>query len=96
VLGREGAAPPIECYTRDIGAGGLFAATDERLDPGERVEVELSTPATWDPLRLGARVCWVLEGSGGAPAGVGLQFVDIGGAEALALARFVEALDYEG
>jgi uncharacterized protein (TIGR02266 family) len=87
---------PVVSYTEDLSQGGLFCVTDERLDPGERVTVVMSTPSTWEPLTLGAEVAWSRPAKGDEPAGVGLQFVELTPEQLVALTDFVASLDYEG
>jgi Tfp pilus assembly protein PilZ len=87
-------AAPIVTYTRDVGTGGLFVVTSEDLVVGERVEVILSTPSTWEPVTLQAEVCRYEGSEGGDPGGVGLRFVEPTEEETVALARFVASLDY--
>ena len=90
------AGGPIVSYTRDLSVGGLFVVTEERLEKDERFTVVMSTPSTWEPLTLEAVVCWNRPAAGDAPAGVGLQFVDLTQAQHVALTEFVASLDYEG
>ncbi|MDD5307913.1 MAG: PilZ domain-containing protein [Deltaproteobacteria bacterium] len=85
---------PIVTYTRDVGTGGLFVVTSEDFVLGERVEVTLSTPSTWEPVALKAEVCRYGGSEGDEPGGVGLRFVDPSEEEAVVLARFVSSLDY--
>jgi uncharacterized protein (TIGR02266 family) len=87
-------AAPIVTYTRDVGTGGLFVVTSDDLVLGERVEVTLSTPSTWEPVALRAEVCRYGGSEGEEPGGVGLRFVDPTEEESVALARFVASLDY--
>ncbi|MCP4678893.1 MAG: PilZ domain-containing protein [Deltaproteobacteria bacterium] len=87
---------PIVTYTRDIGTGGLFAETDQSFEMDDQVNVVLSTPSTWEPLVLGAKVCRCQASSEGETGGVGLRFVDMTDVQAIALADFIATLDYDG
>lgn len=86
---------PVVSYTRDLGAGGLFAVTTEKFELGDRVEVVLSTPSTWEPLILKAEICRVEEPGEGEPGGVGLRFMDTTDAQLVALTEFIESLDFD-
>ena len=82
-------------FTRDLGPGGLFAITDAIFEMGDRIQVELSTPSTWEPLTLDAQVCRIEEAEGGEPGGVAVQFVDMTDAQILALSDFIDSLEFE-
>lgn len=87
---------PVVSFTRDIGMGGLFAETDEEFTVGERVDVVLAMPSTWEPLVYSAVVCR-LEGARDETArGVGLRFSPLSDAQTLALAELTASLDYDG
>ncbi len=87
---------PIVTYTRDIGTGGLFAETDQSFEMDSSVDVVLSTPSTWEPLVLGAKVCRCQASAGGEPGGVGLRFIDMTDVQAIALDDFISTLGYDG
>ena len=80
----------FETITKDVGTGGVFLVDDNGLQNGQKVEVVLSTPSTWNPLSLKAEVVWVRPN-----IGVGLQFEDLSEVQLLALANFVSTLDYK-
>src|SRR5437899_9840083 len=88
VLPREQAAAPpaaVDCTTRDLGLGGAFLLTSLGIDPGDRLTVELSSPFSWEPLRLKAVVRRRSEGTAGEPPGLGVAFVDLGQRDVVAL-----------
>ena len=87
---------PIVSFTRDVGSGGLFAITDERFEMGEKVEVVLSTPSTWEPLVLPAEVCRIEDSEGEETGGVGVRFVSLTDTQLVALVDFTESLDFDG
>jgi hypothetical protein len=62
----------------DIGSGGLRAYSDEDLDAGARVEIELFFPEGAPAVVL-VEVAWVQELPAGSPArfDVGLRFLQI-------------------
>jgi uncharacterized protein (TIGR02266 family) len=94
-LKRSDDADSIDAFTRDLGVGGLFAETTVPFRTGDRVEVQLPTPATWEPIVLEAEVCHVEDAPRITDRGVGLRFVEMGDEQAIALAEFVASLDYE-
>ncbi len=86
---------PIVAFTEDLSTGGLFAVTDEKLELGQRVEIVLSTPSTWEPLVLNAEVCRQKVRIDDDPGGVGLRFVDLTDIQVLALDDFMASLNFE-
>ena len=82
-------------YTGDLGTGGLSLLGDHGLRKDDAVRVSLSTPSSWEPLKLNARVCWTKPDSGGSAEAVGLMFVDLSLEETVALSNFVASLDYD-
>jgi len=69
VAGDGGAASGV---TKNIGAGGVFVATDRLRPVGERLRLTFSLPDA-APVSVRAEVRWVREGPS---AGMGLRFVD--------------------
>ena len=80
--------------TRDVSTGGLFVFTNAPYDIDDLVEVDLTTPSTWEPLCLRAKVCRIVSAEEGTP-GIGLKFVDIDDAELVALINLISSLDFE-
>ena len=80
-------------FTRDVSHGGLFVVTAQSFRMGERLEVSLSSPSTWEPLRLSAEVCRVV--SDGAEPGVGLRFIDMTDRQLTALIDLTVSHDFE-
>ena len=83
-----------QAWTADISKGGLFVETDESLPFGHRVDVHLETPE--GTVRLSAEVVHTrsteVAARLGLPAGVGLQFVDLGADRRRAIESYVEGL----
>lgn len=73
-----GAALPggTEAVTVNISGGGLAFRSEQRVEPGEFVAVEMSMPEFKTPVVALARVAWV-EGAG-APCDVGVEFWWVG------------------
>jgi uncharacterized protein (TIGR02266 family) len=88
-----GVADPLVAYTRDVSTGGLFVLTDRRFAMGDTMEVSLSSPSTWEPLRLKAEVCRVVENE--PDIGIGLRFIDMTDPQLVALIDFTTSLDFE-
>ncbi len=65
-------------YTFDISNKGLFLQTDEKIDVGTDLHVELTLPILNYKIESDARVCWINHKSTsmkpGFPPGIGLEF----------------------
>jgi uncharacterized protein (TIGR02266 family) len=83
----------IVAFTRDVSHGGLFVVTDQPFAMGESLEVALSSPSTWEPLRLRAEVCRVVPE--GAEPGIGLRFVNMTDRQLTALIDLTLSHDFE-
>lgn len=83
----------IAAFTKDVSKGGLFVTTSHSFDMGEKLEVSLSSPSTWEPLLLKAEVCRTAE-SGDEP-GVGLRLIDLTDRQLAALIALTNSLDFE-
>lgn len=79
----------LVAFTRDVSTGGLFVETQETFEPGERIEVELTSPSTWNPLVLKADVRRV------DAKGIGIYFVDVSDTDLVALIDLTNSLDFE-
>ena len=86
---------PIAAFTRDVGTGGLFVVTNQWFDMGDKVEVLLSTPSTWEPLVLPTSVCRIEPPEGSAPGGTGFRFEALDDTQTMALAKLIESLDFD-
>lgn len=62
--------------SKNIGTGGLFLATERRLQVGDRVELELTLPRHIQSMSVAAEVRWTRQEAGGEGPGVGLRFVN--------------------
>jgi Tfp pilus assembly protein PilZ len=83
----------IAAFTRDVSKGGLFVVTDRQFAMGEALDVSLSSPSTWEPLRLHAEVCRVVTDE--AEPGVGLRFVRMTDRQLVALIDLTVSHDFE-
>jgi uncharacterized protein (TIGR02266 family) len=64
-------------FTRDISVGGARILTGARLEPGERVRLEIALSGSRRSLRMAAEVRWVREVYEGEVFEVGLAFVNV-------------------
>jgi uncharacterized protein (TIGR02266 family) len=71
-----------EARVENVGPGGLFIQTDDRLARGERLELEWQKPGDNTRLQAVAEVAWRRPASSAAPAGIGLRFVAVAPAPA--------------
>jgi uncharacterized protein (TIGR02266 family) len=79
----------------DISAGGLFIATDEKLQRGDHVEVRFSIPGSHHVFQKRAVVRWIrpisdADENAGSKAGVGVQLEDLTPDEAKILNAFLK------
>ncbi len=65
-------------FTRDINEGGLFIETEKPRPTGTEVAMRFSLPGSPDPVQTVGRVVWVRSASADAPAGMGIEFDDLG------------------
>jgi uncharacterized protein (TIGR02266 family) len=79
-------------FSENISEGGLFVATEAPYEIGERLDLSLSVMGDESKTLTGI-VRWVRPGgtSGGLPAGMGVQFVDLDDAVLRALQGFVDS-----
>jgi c-di-GMP-binding flagellar brake protein YcgR len=54
-------AGPGECLSKEVSAGGIRLSVQERLAPGDILELDISLPHTSKPIRATGEVVWVNE-----------------------------------
>jgi uncharacterized protein (TIGR02266 family) len=59
----------------NVGVGGLFVLTEQRLSIGERLTLEFTLPDHVHPTSIDAEVRWIDEAEG-RPAGLGMRFLN--------------------
>lgn len=96
IIPLEMSAKPIVTFTKDLSNGGLFLVCNREFEIGEKVKLKLSTPSTWQPIVLLAKVVWKKEAQPGEPAGIGFHFLELSDDQIIALNSFVSSLEYEG
>jgi uncharacterized protein (TIGR02266 family) len=70
----------IKVFTANVSGGGLFIKTDDPLEAGEQLLVNLRLPEREDSIIIKCKVVWVRpkeEETSGFPAGMGIKFVDV-------------------
>jgi uncharacterized protein (TIGR02266 family) len=85
--------PDITGTSENLSRGGMFVRTDELLEIGQDMSVELSFPGLLSPMRLRATVAWRRLRGPGLPAGVGVKFDDQEVAEHPELFQLLEQLE---
>lgn len=86
---RRGDASTLIAFTKNVSTGGMFVETQESFAMGESVDVELSSPSTWEPLRLRAEVRRITAD------GIGLRFSDVSDSDLVALIDLTSSLNFE-
>lgn len=87
-------AREVEALTRNIGVGGAFILTDSPLPIGTLLEISISSPATWEPVRVRAEVRWIGSGAGEDDVGMGVSFRDLHPRDVVALHDFFVSLQF--
>jgi uncharacterized protein (TIGR02266 family) len=83
----------IVAYSRDLSRGGMFLATDDFLPVNAVIRLELDFPAASGRITVTCRVVYVRDRGQAAtsrkPAGMGVQFLDLGQSDLDRLAHFI-------
>jgi len=76
----------------DLGLGGMRVYSDDRLDLGQRMDLDLMLASGDDFVTCLAEVVWIKSVPGGQPAAydVGLQFLDVPPAARAMIERLVD------
>lgn len=61
---------------KNLGRGGLFIATDRRLEVGDRVGIRFTLPDLGGSISAVAEVRWISDGEA-RPSGLGVRFVNL-------------------
>lgn len=84
-------AEPIRAFTRNIGVGGAFIATDRAFPPGTELRLVLHVPTSDRPIVVAAEVRWRSDGTTDEP-GLGVKFHELGVDDLLALSEYFASL----
>ena len=63
-------------HTGNISEMGIFLLTEQPLPVDTKIELRFAAPGQPEPLRVQGEVRWVVHPGSGAPAGMGIKFVD--------------------
>jgi uncharacterized protein (TIGR02266 family) len=89
----HGSAGPGHLFfdTQDLSVGGAFLRADLLLEKGEELEIEFSLPGDTRVLHARAKVAWVRRSESDVnSSGMGIEFMNLSGADRDALATFLE------
>ena len=80
--------------TKNIGSGGVFVATPQVLQVGDRVTLSFSLPGIADPLTVDAAVRWIRPPTPDTgEGGMGLQFINMSLDTTVIIQRFLREKD---
>ena len=83
-------------WTENIGEGGVFVATEDLLEIGAAVVLNLKLKGQMGARAFPCEVRWVRhEDEDGIPAGMGLRFVDLEEEEARRIQQYIETEDLD-
>jgi hypothetical protein len=88
---RTGAAV-FACQVEDVSRAGAFLRSDQRLEVGAQVDLDLVKPGGRKALHLRGRVEHVVDGGAGRHPGIDVRFLSVGGDDQRRLATWIEEL----
>jgi uncharacterized protein (TIGR02266 family) len=88
----SGATFKISEFTANLSVGGIFLLTDHDVAPGTRGTLTFRISQWEDPFTVDAEVVRVDPGDDARPAGLGIQFLDLGPTEIRRLRRLVDGI----
>lgn len=65
-------------FTRNVNEGGLFIETDNPPPTDTRVALQFKLPGADAPIQARGRVAWVQQSGEDGPAGMGVEFENLG------------------
>ena len=66
-------------FTRNVNEGGMFVATETPPELDTRVTLKFQLPGSEEPIQASGRVAWIQSAEGDEPAGMGIEFEELGG-----------------
>ena len=87
---------PEDPQTVSLSESGVLIQTDKPFPLGTVVGIELSSPTLTEPMLLKGKVVRTVEGQGGKPWGVGVEFIDLPAKELARLRRLVKDVSGAG
>lgn len=82
---------PILSISRNIGGGGLMFVTKEKLNIGDKVEIELHFPPFGNPIKAIAQIIYIKKKDNTDKWQAGARFIELGDP---ALDRILDYIDY--
>jgi uncharacterized protein (TIGR02266 family) len=69
----------VDALTENASSRGLFVSTEDPLQEGEQLQIELQLPGLEDPVKVKGQVVWTRPKTGAAdePSGMGIKFIEI-------------------
>lgn len=86
------AGHPSPCIATEVGRGGVFIATEAKVDLYRAMQCALSVPELGRELRFEGQVLYRAESQGALP-GLGLRFCEISAEDEAALIRYLTQLE---
>ena len=87
----DDSSEPVRAFTRNIGVGGAYVATDDPPPVGTRLTITIQVPTSECPIEVTAEVRWA--SAAGAPnAGMGVKFHDLDVEQLLQLSEYFASL----
>lgn len=65
-------------FTRNVNEGGLFIETEAPPPTDTRVALQFQLPGSEEPIQAHGRVAWIRPASAEGPAGMGVEFEQLG------------------
>lgn len=87
----QGLSRPILSVARNIGGGGLMFSTNEKLDIGDKLELELNLPPFGEYIKAIAQVVHVEKKKSSEKWQIGVRFLELGDP---ASNRILDYVDY--
>lgn len=82
---------PILSISRNIGGGGLMFVTKEKLNIGDKVEIELNFPPFGNPIKAIAQIIYIKKKERSDKWRAGARFIELGDP---ALDHILDYVDY--
>lgn len=83
-------------FSRNINEGGLFIETETPPPTDTRVALEFQLPGCEEPIQARGRVAWIRPASPEGPAGMGVEFEQLGSAARVHIDKLVRRLRSAG
>lgn len=78
-------------FCKDLGAGGIFIASEQPKEAGEDIELTFTIPDSKETLKLNGKVMWSQKPSASqSNPGMGVQFTDYDTEDRKSLESFVK------